>query len=121
MSYVCLFADKKPGWDQPYFSEFDICPPSHRGLCVSHSQDKLCSQYNADYNYYAVCRGLLSHYASESGLEGGLLHSIPDDLPQKKDIEGLLEQCVKPSSPDGRMEAKQSLLDILRTLARQHY
>jgi hypothetical protein len=38
---------------------------------------------------------------------------------EKSEILKLLEECVKPSKPDGRIEVKDDVLQILRGLARQ--
>lgn len=118
-STVLCPSDKKPGYDEPYFSTYDTCPSTHVGSCLTYSKEKLCTRYTSDFNYYAVCRGFLSAYASEAGLPGGLLHSIPDEISHRDKIHRLVEECVKPSKPDGRMEAKDELLQILRNLARQ--
>ncbi|ELU17434.1 hypothetical protein CAPTEDRAFT_141610 [Capitella teleta] len=110
--------DQKPGWDAPYYVPFTPCSPENPE-CISFSRNELCTKYTTDFNYYAVCRSFLSRHASDMGLKDGLLHSIPEDLEERAEIISLLEECVRPSSPNGRLQSKDSLLQILRTLARR--
>ncbi|KAL3846392.1 hypothetical protein ACJMK2_017389 [Sinanodonta woodiana] len=112
-----------PGWQELHESSFDECLDSSNnnkpGNCLSFSQEHLCTHLNSDHNYYAVCRNLLSSYANDrhTNRMGGLLHNMPNFARDDWDLENLLNKCVRPDMPQGRIQAANKLihaLDVLR-------
>ncbi|XP_067930226.1 divergent protein kinase domain 2A-like isoform X2 [Watersipora subatra] len=101
-----------PGFDKPHVSEFDTCEPGAN--CLSVDMDGLCSATTADFNFYAVCRSLLSSYAQdEEGMNGGLLHSLPSSYPLSQSISSLADECAKPSKGRSRYTIKDQLITDL--------
>ena len=45
----------------------------------------------------------------------GFLHSLPDSLPQSKDITGLVNECANPTSGRSRLVIKEELLTLLES------
>ena len=72
-----------------------------------------------DFNYYAVCRNLLSGYASDIGLPGGLLHDTPRDVDEAYGLNALLNECAKPTSPGNRLKTKEKLMATLKELTKK--
>lgn len=73
---VCmLFALEKPrGWNDPLEAPFSDCDGKN---CLIFNTDDMCKHVNSDHNYNAICRNILSHYASEPGMPQGFLHDMP--------------------------------------------
>ncbi|KAK2147422.1 hypothetical protein LSH36_554g01032 [Paralvinella palmiformis] len=111
--------DKKEGWDEPFYAEFDECR-NHQGTCIHVFPDLLCDKYVSDFNYYAVCRNLLSSYANDGRYVGGLLHDIPGDIENRYNLSHLLSECAKPKEDGIRLKVKDELLEIFRSLNREY-
>ena len=108
--------DKEPDWDEPFYSEFDAC--GRYGTCLSIHADLLCSRNTVDFNYYAVCRNLLSSYASDFMKPDGLLHGTPSNINEQYDLDNMLRECAKPERADGRMAIKDKLLKTMEDIRR---
>ncbi|KAK3095420.1 hypothetical protein FSP39_014457, partial [Pinctada imbricata] len=106
---------KPSGYDDLHESNFDDCGGRN---CLSFSTENLCSHLNSDHNYFAACRNLLSKYANEAdiGMPDGLLHDMPNYAKDDWDLEHLLNECVHPSGGEGRLKAKNKLLQALDVL-----
>lgn len=74
----------------------------------------------SDFNYYAVCRNLLSSYANDGRYVGGLLHDIPGDIENRYNLSHLLSECAKPKEDGIRLKVKDELLEIFRSLNREY-
>ena len=118
-SFYDKLSDKKEGWDEPYYAEFDECE-ENRGTCLSVYSDLLCDKHISDFNYYVACRNLLSPLAHDRFRMGGLLHDVPGDIQNRYNIEGLLTECAKPTETGARLKVKDELLEIFRTLNREY-
>lgn len=66
-----LVAVNAPGKDKPHASEFDYCSADTN--CLSIDIEGLCGYTKADFNYYAVCRSILSSYAQD---ESGMFYAV---------------------------------------------
>ena len=108
MLFFCL-PEKKPGWDRPYFAPFDDCGGRE---CITVDSDELCRSSNSDFNFYAICRSLLSSYAPA----GGLLHDTPPEVNEQYNLENLLRECAKPKNPDERLRVKDELKEIFSAI-----
>ncbi|CAH1781099.1 unnamed protein product, partial [Owenia fusiformis] len=110
--------DKPNNWDSPHISNFDECP--HYGNCLSFDTAELCSHTLADHNYYAICRDMLSNYASDVGKPEGFLHNMPDYVKEDYKLDKLLEQCANPPHYNDRLKIKDQIMDILNKLRTTH-
>ena len=54
-----------------HISEFDKC--EHGGNCLSIDVEGLCHSAQSDFNYYALCRAMLSTY---SNIEEGMMQPV---------------------------------------------
>ncbi|XP_074658259.1 divergent protein kinase domain 2A-like [Tubulanus polymorphus] len=112
--------EKPQGWDEPLISNFDQC--SKYGDCLSFDTSALCSHVRTDFNYYAVCRDLLSSYASDGIHPKGFLHDLPDEIEQKYKLTNMLDECAKPTvdSVNGRLNIKDEILETLKKISKLH-
>ncbi len=117
--YNCMFSEKHRGWNEPYYSEFQPC--HHSGVCLTFSTEDLCSKYTVDHNYYAACRNVLSTHASDWFMQGGLLHNLPNDIEHKYEIAEMVNECVQPSKPNGRLEVVPKLISALRQIRTDYF
>lgn len=106
-------ADKPIGYNSPHYSPYDACIQGHS--CLSYRPYDLCSHVTADLNYYAVCRGILAPDAF-SKERANLLHDIPGWVDHQYELSRLLTECSRPSTPNGRILAKDKLLNVLEEL-----
>eukprot|EP00058_Branchiostoma_floridae_P007590 XP_002593078.1 hypothetical protein BRAFLDRAFT_72848 [Branchiostoma floridae] len=104
-------ADKPRNWEARYQSHFDECPGMSN--CLSFDVSALCRYLHTDHNYYAVCRNMLSEYASEMGKPGGLLHDPPETVVRDGTLQRLLAECAKPRTLYGRFDAAKELIELL--------
>ncbi len=89
---------------KPHVALFDPCPASNRTECYfSWDTIGLCEAPSADFNFYAVCRKVLSpSYANEHSV-GGLLSDLADHpTAQGKEVDALMDRCAKPLAGDDR-------------------
>ncbi|XP_050389067.1 divergent protein kinase domain 2A isoform X1 [Patella vulgata] len=110
---MAVEATKPRGWNDLYESDFDECNGEN---CLTFSTNNLCRHVNSDHNYYAACRNLLSQYGSEPGMPGGLLHDMPDYAKNDWELDGMLNECARPSKPKGRIIIKERLIEALDQL-----
>lgn len=110
-----LFSVKPKGYDDLLEANFDDCGGKN---CLVFSTEDLCSHKESDHNYFAACRNLLSKYANEGdlGMPDGLLHDMSNYARDDHDLEHLLNECVHPTEAQGRMKAKQKIMDALDVL-----
>lgn len=108
---------KKKGWDELAEAPFDDCI-GHDPNCLTFDSEILCTHYEADHNYYSVCRNLLSQYADvpSAGMMDGLLHDMPSYAKDDWDLENLLNECARPTQPKGRIKTIYSLIEALKNL-----
>jgi len=59
------FVDKPNGWNEPHVADYDECPPHSN--CLTIDVETLCAKTSSDFNYYAVCKGLLSEESQDEG------------------------------------------------------
>lgn len=109
---------KPKGYNTLLESNFDDCGGKN---CLVFSTEDLCTHIESDHNYFAACRNLLSKYANEGdlGMPDGLLHNMPNYARDDHDLEHQLNECVHPTSAEGRIKAKQKImeaLDVLRNI-----
>lgn len=106
---------KPKKWDELHESTFEKCDDTN---CLIFSKDDLCNHINSDHNYYAVCLNILSKYANEPGMgmPNGLLHDMPNYARDDFDLDTLLNECVHPHKSQGRIKAKDHLLEALNQL-----
>ena len=106
---------KAKGFDDLHESSFDDCGGKN---CLIFSTESLCAHSNSDHNYFAACRNLLSKYANEAdlGMPDGLLHDMPNFAKDDWDLEHLLNVCVQPSQGEGRIKAKDKIIEALGVL-----
>ena len=109
--------DQNSEWDEPYYATYDEC--KEYGICLTVSTTYLCSRYTVDHNYYAICRNLLSSYASEILKPGGLLHDTPDKINERYGLDEMLRQCARPDKPEDRLKNKDKLLATLEEIRRK--
>lgn len=107
--------DKNPGWDEPCYSVFDSCTDNEQS-CLLTVPNCLCSAHTADHNYYAVCRNILSSFASHNGISISLLHNIPSDVEELYHIRELADKCARPEKPGQRLEVVEELVKALRDI-----
>jgi len=88
----------------------DACPLSE------DESNSLCERHVTDWNYYAICRFILSSYAKNNGLSFGLLHDSPSDIDSVYGISELVESCTKPTRPRQRFDAAAQLIKTLTEL-----
>lgn len=106
-------ANRRPAkWLKLAESIYDECNSN----CLSFSVDELCTHLNADHNFYAVCRSLLSSYAYPGAKLHGLLHDIPKDIEAKWKLGHWLQECQKPTIKEGRLKAKSRLIKALEKI-----
>lgn len=105
--------DKNPGWDEACYSNFDSCADSEQS-CSLTIPDCLCSAHMADHNYYAVCRNILSSFASHNGVSISLLHNIPSDVEELYHIRELADKCARPNKPRQRQGVVEELVKVLK-------
>ncbi|XP_005106013.1 divergent protein kinase domain 2A [Aplysia californica] len=110
---LAIKARKPRGWDEPHEAMFSECEGKN---CLMFSTQDLCSRVKSDHNYNAICRNLLSHYANENGLVGGLLHDMPVSANDFWDLGNLLEECARPTDKEGRWRAKEKMMVALEDL-----
>lgn len=106
---------KPKGYNTLLESNFDDCGGKN---CLVFSTEDLCTHIESDHNYFAACRNLLSKYANEGdlGMPDGLLHDMPNYARDDHDLEHQLNECVHPTSAEGRIKAKQKILEALDVL-----
>jgi len=71
----------KEHWDELAESEYLDCGEgTHNQDCLTFDVNQLCTHYEADHNYYAACRNMLSSYADgrKNGGAANLLHDISE-------------------------------------------
>lgn len=110
---MAVKARKPADWNEPHEAMFSECGDEN---CLSFSAEDLCTRYRSDHNYNAICRNLLSHYANEAGLVGGLLHDMPTEAEDFWDLGNALEECARPTQKQGRWKAKDKILAALEHL-----
>lgn len=107
-----FFVGRPAKWLKLAESIYDECNSN----CLSFSVDELCTHLNADHNFYAVCRSLLSSYAYPRAKLHGLLHDIPKDIEAKWKLGHWLQECQKPTIKEGRLKAKNRLIKALEKI-----
>ena len=102
-------------WNKLHESSHDDCNGDN---CLVFSTEDLCSHMDSDHNYYAACRNLLHKDANDKGrgLLGGLLHDMPAHAVDDWDLGHLLNECVHQSVGEGRIKAKNRIIEALDTL-----
>ncbi|CAD5125690.1 DgyrCDS13897 [Dimorphilus gyrociliatus] len=112
--------EKKAGdFDTKYSLKFTECKSGY-GDCVEYSTESLCTQKEADLNYYVICRNLLSSYANHHLKPRGFLHDLPSNIEQEYKIKGLLEDCANPTKPNERWIIKDKILQVLKEIKDKH-
>ncbi|WAR27563.1 DIK2A-like protein [Mya arenaria] len=93
-------------------SVYTACQHANAQDCLNFDTDQLCSHQDADHNYYAACRNMLSSSADNRHLGGlaNLLHDIPDRINSHWDLDHHLNSCVRPSVPQGRVKSAHHLM-----------
>ncbi|KAL4220252.1 hypothetical protein ACF0H5_020659 [Mactra antiquata] len=107
----------KETWNDLYESDYVECRDGHTD-CLSFDVEALCTHHDADHNYYATCKNMLSQYADDR-VNGGLphlLHSMPSHAKDDWDLDNLLNECTRPHNAQGRIKAAHKLIQALDEL-----
>ena len=118
MYFNFIISERRSQWREPFYSPFDDCTPSTS--CLSFSYEDMCTRLTLDHNYYAVCRNLLSHYASDILMSDGFLHDLPKHIESKYNISAMLEECARPTSHGGRLKVVPKLITALEDIRRDY-
>ena len=106
--------DKKVGWDEPCYSEFTECSTYPDVPCRLTIPDRLCQCHESDHNFYAVCRNLLSSYATRGSRSLGFLHDVPKDTDELYNVQDLVDRCAKPEKREQRTQIVRQLMKALK-------
>ncbi|KAH9496787.1 Divergent protein kinase domain 2A [Bulinus truncatus] len=110
---LAIQAKKPKGWNEPLEAPFSDCDGKN---CLIFNKDDMCTHVNSDHNYNAICRNILSHYASEPGMPDGFLHDMPIEAVDFHDLRNLLEECARPTHKEGRWKVKDKIMQALEAL-----
>ncbi|GAB1606711.1 divergent protein kinase domain 2A-like isoform X1 [Argonauta hians] len=106
---------RKPlNWNQTAVSVMDDCESN----CIGFSTTELCNHVEADHNFYAVCRTILSKYAYRGAKEYGLLHDIPEVTDDEMMLGFLINECINPKLSGRRMTSAQNLITSFQIILR---
>ena len=91
----------------------DGCKQDH--FCYSY--EDLCTHEMSDHNMFGLCKGIFSNKPWSPAMPQGLLHDIPNEVLRKQPLlPRLLNECISPTHPGGRVEAFNQLNEILEAL-----
>ncbi|KAK0066411.1 deleted in autism protein 1 [Biomphalaria pfeifferi] len=110
---LAIQAKKPRGWNDPLEAPFSDCDGKN---CLIFNTVDMCKHVNSDHNYNAICRNILSHYASEPGMPQGFLHDMPLAAEDYWDLRNLLEECAHPKHKEGRWKVKDKIIHALEAL-----
>ncbi|XP_017785436.1 PREDICTED: deleted in autism protein 1 homolog [Nicrophorus vespilloides] len=86
----------------------------------AYSEEEVCSSSISDHNYYAICKLLISKKAEWPMMNGGLLHSIPQEIATAHpELETMIQLCVEPVQNFTRFEVADDLIDLFQDILNQ--
>ena len=86
----------------------DIIPPT--------PYKELCGHIHSDWNIYMACRYVISEFAVDSAIPGGLLHDMSKEANDNWDMSYLLKECNSPSTKGGRLKVLPRIFHALDAL-----